>query len=121
MTPDLKGFSRYSIVGIANTFIHWLVVAVLCLGMGVRQSLGNLAGFIFAGSFSFLINGRYTFISKLSWQGYLLFMTFMGGLSMAVGHIADVIGMPVFITFLVFSIISLCIGYCYSKYIVFGG
>lgn len=119
MKANLKGFSRYSIIGIANTFIHWLVVSVLCLGMGVRQSFGNLTGFIFAGTFSFLANGRYTFRRAVAWQGYLLFMVFMGMMSLGIGHLADVMGLPVLLTFMVFSSISLCIGYCYSKYIVF--
>lgn len=94
-------------------------MAVLCLGMGMRQSFGNLTGFIFAGSFSFVANGRYTFRRALAWQGYLLFMVFMGLMSLAVGHLADVMGMPVPLTFMGFSCISLCIGYCYSKYVVF--
>ena len=120
MVRDLKGFSRYTITGVANTFIHWAVVAVLCLGLEVRQSLGNLTGFVIAGTFSFLINGRYNFKSPLSWQRYLSFMVFMGGLSLAVGHLADVLNLPLIFTFIVFSAISLGIGYHYSKYIVFG-
>ena len=120
MVRDLNGFPRYTIIGVANTFIHWAVVAVLCLGLEVRQSLGNMAGFVLAGTFSFLINGRYNFKGPLSWQNYLSFMAFMGGLSMAVGHIADILNMPLLFTFVVFSAISLVIGYHYSKYIVFG-
>jgi putative flippase GtrA len=119
MTPDLKGFSRYSVIGIANTLIHWLVVAVLCLGMGVRQSFGNLTGFIFAGSFSFVANGRYTFKRAGSWQRYLFFMVFMGLMSLAVGHLGDVLGMTVLLTFMLSSSINLSLGYCYSKYVVF--
>jgi putative flippase GtrA len=119
MTPDLKGFSRYSVIGVANTFIHWLVFAVLCLTLGVRQSLGNLMGFIVAGSFSFLVNGRYTFRRAPSWQAYLSFMAFMGLMSLAVGHLGDMLGMAVLLTFMVSSSINLSLGYCYSKYVVF--
>lgn len=119
MTADLKGFSRYSIIGVANTSIHWLVVFVLCAGMEVRQSLGNLTGFIVAGSFSFVANGRYTFNGSLSWRSYLSFMGFMGGLSLAVGHLADVMKLPTLLTLVMFSSLSLTAGYCYSKYLVF--
>ncbi|SQF95904.1 GtrA family protein [Paucimonas lemoignei] len=87
--------------------------------MGVRQSFGNLTGFIFAGSFSFLVNGRYTFKRAGSWQSYLLFMVFMGLMSLAIGHSSDVLGTPVLFTFVVSSSINLSLGYCYSKYVVF--
>lgn len=53
MTPDMEGFLRYVLVGISNTVIHWTVFFALCLGWHAPQSLGNVAGFVAAASFSF--------------------------------------------------------------------
>lgn len=119
MTPDLKGFSRYLLVGICNTVIHWTVFLVLCLGWLAPQSLSNVAGFLVAASFSFYANALYTFSARLSWSGYLLFMSFMGALSFIVGHISDGQNAPLLATLIVSSALSLSLGYCCFRYLIF--
>lgn len=119
MTPDLKGFSRYLLVGICNTVIHWTVFLVLCLGWLAPQSLSNVAGFLVAASFSFYANALYTFSARLSWSGYLLFMSFMGALSFIVGHISDGQNAPLLATLIVSSALGLSLGYCCFRYLIF--
>lgn len=119
MTPDLKGISRYLLVGICNTVIHWTVFLVLCLGWLAPQSLSNVAGFVVAASFSFYANALYTFSARLSWSGYLLFMSFMGALSFIVGHISDGQNAPLLATLIVSSALGLSLGYCCSRYLIF--
>lgn len=119
MTAELKGFSSYMVFGIANTFIHWLVAAVLCVGLDYRQSVGNLIGFSVAGSFSYCVNAVYTFSVRMKWQRYLLFMAVMGMLSLGLGHLADAFNGPLHFTLVISSLASLGLGYCYSRYIVF--
>ncbi|MBC3949966.1 GtrA family protein [Pseudomonas folii] len=119
MTPDLKGISRYLVVGICNTVIHWTVFFALCLGWHAPQSLANLAGFGAAASFSFYANAIYTFSARLSWSGYLLFMSFMGAMSFIAGHISDGQETPLLVTLVVSSGLSLSLGYCCSRYLIF--
>ncbi len=119
MTPYPRGFSRYLLIGILNTFIHWTVFVALCLGWQAPQSLANAAGFIAAGSFSFYANALYTFNAQLSWSGYLLFISLMGGLSFVVGHIADLRQTPLLVTLVVSSGLGLSLGYCCSRYLIF--
>ncbi|MFK7699591.1 GtrA family protein [Pseudomonas caspiana] len=119
MTPDMKGFLRYVLVGISNTVIHWTVFFALCLGWHAPQSLGNVAGFVAAASFSFYANALYTFSARLSWSGYLLFMSLMGALSFIVGHISDRQQTPLLVTVVVSSGLSLGLGYCCSRYLIF--
>lgn len=69
-----KGISRYTVIGIANTFIHWLVFFLLSLVAGLSQALSNLAAFCVAASFSFYMNARFTFAARASVGGYLLFL-----------------------------------------------
>lgn len=119
MTPDLKGFSRYVLVGISNTVIHWTVFFALCLGCHAPQAVGNLAGFVAAASFSFYANAVYIFSGRLSWSGYLLFMSLMGSLSLSVGHVADEQQSPLLVTVVVSSVLSLSLGYYCSRYLIF--
>ncbi|AZD10238.1 Bactoprenol-linked glucose translocase [Pseudomonas chlororaphis] len=114
-----KGISRYTVIGIANTFIHWLVFFLLSLVAGLSQALSNLAAFCVAASFSFYMNARFTFAAKASIGGYLLFLGGMGALSLGVGHAGDVWRLPGLLTVLVFSALSLVAGFLFAKYLVF--
>jgi len=120
-TPDVKGFAKYVSVGLVNTLIHWSVFLALCFGLGVRQAYSNLVAFSVAATFSFFANARYTFNAKASWVGYLLFVGFMGLLSLGTGHLADVLILPALLTLILFSGISVVCGYFYSKHVIFRG
>lgn len=87
--------------------------------MHASQALANLSGFIFAVSFSFFVNARFTFRSRASTLRYLLYAGFMGGLSACVGWIGDRMSTPPMLTVVAFSAISLVIGFIYAKFVVF--
>ena len=57
--------------------------------------------------------------SPVSLGRYLLFMTCMGGLSVAVGWLGDHLHMPGIVTVLVFSLVSLVCGFLLSHCVVF--
>ena len=115
----LNLFLKYTSVGVINTFIHWLVFSVCIYGLHVNQAMANLAGFVFAVSCSFFINARYTFRSGTTTLRYMLYVGFMGALSVTVGRVADRMEINPIITLISFSLISLVIGFVYSRYIVF--
>ena len=119
MTRLWKGFSSYTLIGIANTVIHWQLFFMFRAGFELNQALSNLLAFCVAASFSFYINALFTFDSPVSWGRYLMFMTCMGGLSLAVGWLGDHLRMPGIVTVLVFSLVGLVCGFLLSRCVVF--
>jgi putative flippase GtrA len=114
-----KGFSSYTVVGVANTLIHWQIFFLLSVGAGLSQAVSNLSAFCVAASFSFYMNALYTFEAKASVGGYLLFLGAMGALSLGVGHAGDVWRLHGLLTVAIFSALSLVLGFLFSKYVVF--
>lgn len=115
----LKLFSKYAVIGVLNTLIHWVVFAVLVYALQTGQALANFGGFVVAVSFSFFANARFTFKSSTTTMRYMLYVGFMGTLSAAIGWEADKVGMSPILTLIIFSAISLICGFIYSKFIVF--
>ena len=115
----LKLFAKYTSIGIINTLIHWVVFAVCIYVFHTSQALANFAGFVFAVSFSFFANARFTFNASTTTMHYMLYVGFMGSLSAAIGWAADKASLAPIVTLVVFSAISLVCGFVYSKYIVF--
>jgi putative flippase GtrA len=115
----LNLFARYASIGLINTLIHWASFAVCIYALHTNQALANLTGFIVAVSFSFFANAKFTFKSSTTTGRYLMYVGFMGMLSLIVGWLADRSGMPPIVTLILFSAISLVCGFVYSKFIVF--
>lgn len=115
----LKLFSRYISVGVVNTAIHWMVFAIIFYGVKDDQALSNFAAFCVAVTFSFFANARFTFKAKTTTLRYILYIGFMGTLSIATGKAAESCGLPPIFTLIAFSVISLVCGFFYSKFIVF--
>ena len=114
-----RGLSSYTVIGVANTLIHWQIFFLLSVAAGFSQAVSNLAAFCVAASFSFYMNALYTFDSKLSVGGYLLFMMAMGALSYGVGLAGDVWRLHGLLTVALSSALSLVLGFLFSKYVVF--
>ncbi|WPN99398.1 GtrA family protein [Pseudomonas sp. MUP55] len=114
-----KGFTRYTVIGAANTVIHWQLFFVLRAAFELSQALSNLLAFCAAASFSFYMNALFTFAMPASFGRYLLFMGCMGGLSLGVGALGDYLRMPGIITVVVFSLVSLVCGFLLSRWVVF--
>lgn len=112
-------FLKYTSVGVINTLIHWLVFSVCIYGLHVNQAMANFSGFVFAVTCSFFINARYTFKAGTTTLRYMIYVGFMGALSLTVGRVADRLELNPVITLISFSLISLVIGFIYSRYIVF--
>lgn len=115
----LNIFAKYVSIGVINTLIHWVVFGECIYGLHTGQALGNLSGFVVAVSFSFFANAKFTFKAQATTIRYLIYVFFMGALSVSVGWAADKSKTDPLITLIAFSIISLVCGFIYSKYIVF--
>lgn len=99
---------------------HPLVVFfILHLQGQLSQSFSNLYAFAVAVTFSFFCNARFTFRDRPTLKRYLLFTSFMGAISWLTGDVGDRLALPPLATVVVFSLISLIMGFFYSKYIVF--
>lgn len=114
-------FARYFSVGVINTLLHWVVFAALVYLAGTTQATANLIAFIVAVTFSFFANAKFTFKKKATGSRYVAFVAFMGALSYLTGFIADKVNAAPIITLVVFSAISLVLGFLYSKLFVFKG
>ncbi|MHA7848530.1 GtrA family protein [Serratia sp. D1N4] len=114
-----KLFTKYGAVGILNTLIHWAIFLFFYYELLQTQAFSNLLAFFIAVTFSFFVNARFTFDSSVSLQRYVLYVTFMGAMSWLVGAIADNRKINPILTMIIFSLISLLLGFIYSKYVVF--
>ncbi|WGL98762.1 GtrA family protein [Arsenophonus sp. aPb] len=114
-------FSRYFIVGLVNTLLHWGVFVSLVYIVSISQASANLVSFIIAVTFSFFANAKFTFRKKATVVRYFTFVIFMGMLSYYIGYMADKFNAHPLVTLIVFSIISLVVGFLYSKLFVFKG
>ncbi len=86
---------------------------------GLTQAASNFAAFCVAAAFSFYVNMLYTFDSKTSVFGYLLFMCLMGGASFGIGSIADTRGWHGLLTVTVFTALNLTLGYGFFRFVLF--
>lgn len=119
MNAIWKAFLAYALVGLANTLIHWQVFFVLRVAVGLNQATSNFVAFCVAASFSFYANALYTFETKHSVAGYVLFLSVMGALSFIVGYLGDRWQVHGLLTVVTFSIVSLVIGFLFCRFVVF--
>lgn len=117
----LKIFSRYVSVGVLNTALHWVVFLCLIKWLGTSQAVANFSAFCVAVTFSFFANSKWTFKAETTFIRYIIFVVFMGFIAIATGWLADELDIPGLVTLVVFSLISLVLGFIYSKYVVFRG
>ena len=113
-----KTFRKYVLVGILNTVIHWLSFLILFEFL-TAQSTSNFIAFLIAVTFSFFMNSEFTFKSKRSFGRYVSFITCMSIVSFFTGYMADKMALPIILTLVIFSFLSLVCGYYYSKLFVF--
>lgn len=117
----IKTIAKYIVVGGFNTLIHWITFAIIYYAFGHNQMISNFAGFCVAVTFSFFVNAKWTFESEHTKKRFLLYVGFMGTLALSCGYFAERIDLNPIFTLIIFSIISLFIGFIYSKLVVFKG
>lgn len=115
----LHGIARYCLVGLVNTAFHALIFLACYLLWGMSQTSSNLIGFLSAVSLSFLLNAHFTFDSYRSWRRYWLYCAFMGIVNLSVGAMGDGLGWAPVVTLVVFSSVSLVLGYALARHVVF--
>ncbi|MGM0542235.1 MAG: GtrA family protein [Pseudomonadota bacterium] len=113
-----KQLSFYSLIGLLNTLVHWSVFGLI-VSLTASQTLANGGGFVAAATTSYFLNARFTFIQKPHKKGYLFFVLGMGTLSLLVGRMGDIYVWPSLVTLILFSLMSLILGFIWSKFVVF--
>lgn len=113
-----KQFSRYSLVGVFNTLVHWLVFALM-VWLGMSQAWSNGLAFLLAASFSYWVNSHFTFQKAPKKRSYTFFLLGMGAISVMVGALGDFYQWPGLVTLVSFSALSLFLGFAWSKWVVF--
>ncbi|PWD88628.1 GtrA family protein [Ignatzschineria cameli] len=112
-------FLRYVSIGVLNTLLHWVVFLLLFYLLGMNQGLANLFAFLTAVTLSFFMNARFTFNKNPTGLRYFLFIVFMGILSYLIGSTVQYLDLYPIFTLILFSGLSLVLGYLYSKLVVF--
>lgn len=87
-------------MGVVNTAIHWMVFAIIFYGVKDDQALSNFAAFCVAVTFSFFANARFTFKAQTTAMRYMLYIGFMGALSVATGWASEACGLPQYLHWL---------------------
>jgi putative flippase GtrA len=119
LMTTLHGIARYCLVGGVNTGFHALIFLICHSLWGMTQTSSNLAGFLAAVSLSFFLNARFTFDSYRSWRRYWLYCAFMGIVSLGIGALGDRLSWAPLVTLVVFSAVSLVLGYTFARHVVF--
>ncbi|MBJ2064472.1 GtrA family protein [Serratia odorifera] len=114
-----KSFFKYVAIGVVNTAIHWAIFFAMLRVVKADQALSNFVAFCVAVSFSFFANSALTFKATATTTRYVMYVAFMGFLSIATGAVADRLTIIPWVTLIAFSGISLFCGYIYAKHIVF--
>lgn len=112
-------FLRYLSIGVINTGIHWALFLGLHGLLDLNQSVSNGAAFLAAVTFSFYANANVTFQARVTPVRYTFFVMFMGVLSFLVGAAADTWNLFPLVTLVVFSALSLVVGFLFSHYVIF--
>lgn len=112
----MAAFFKYLLVGVCNTANHAAVFTSM-LAFGGDQAVSNLVAFTVALSFSFLANARFTFRVPLSLSRYLWFVAGMGSLSVSLGYLGDRLGWQPMVTVTLFSLLSLVLGFLFSRWV----
>lgn len=115
----VEQFCKYVSIGVLNTLLHWVVFLCCYHFFSITQAWANLIAFICAASFSFIINARFTFKKQASPGRYIAFMCFMGLMSFLLGKVGDALQLHAWATLILFSAVSLVLGFVYSRLIVF--
>jgi len=86
---------RFALVGVLNTLLHLAIVGLLTQSIGLSQLISNVAAYIVASSFSFILNSIWSFEVRLETSRYARFQVVgLLGLSVSafIGYLGDVFG-----------------------------
>ncbi len=114
-------FIKYVIIGLFNTLHHWLWFFLFLYYGDVDAAVSNTIAFILSASISYLLNSKITFKKNVNIKSFILFFTFMALLSYITGYLTLQFNIYEYFIPIIFSIVSLIIGFIYSKVIVFKG
>lgn len=111
-------FSIYTLIGVLNTTIHWIIFYVF-YSLNIEQSYCNLLSFICSASFSYIANSKYNFRIKTNKNRYVYFIISMGIITYLIGLNSDFFELSPFFTLVVSSVSSLFLGFIVSRFFIF--
>ena len=114
----LRELKLYTIIGIANTLIHFIVFFIFVY-FSFSNAVSNIVAFFSAATFSFFANAKWTFQKQTNKKRYILFLLTMGSLAFMTGWVTDDFNVPAIFAVILFSFISWFIGFIASKKLIF--
>jgi putative flippase GtrA len=117
-------FVRFALIGCVNTCVHAVVLVLLIEKLSAGVVLANLIAFLLSNGFSYLMNSRLTFHTKLSCEKYLKFLAaslLALGFTLLITWMMDRLGFHYLQSFIVIVIIIPVVSYLGVKIWVFSG
>ncbi|HDU8576636.1 GtrA family protein [Vibrio diabolicus] len=114
----ILNFSIYILIGIVNTIIHWSAF-YLFYEFELGQKYCNLFAFIFSASFSYFANSKFNFKKRMNIKTYGNFIIVVGVITYTIGLCADLFSIKPLYTLIASSLLSLVLGFSFSKFFVF--
>lgn len=110
-------FLKYCLVGLVNTFVHWVTFFIMIKLFLLNQAISNFIGFIFSIVIGYFLNSIWTFKKIINFKKFFLFFFIMGGISFLIGWFGDIWNFPNFFTLIVNTFSSLIVGFFFSKFL----
>lgn len=110
-------FLKYCLVGLVNTFIHWIIFFIMIKIFLLNQAISNVIGFMFSIVIGYFLNSIWTFNKLVSLKKFALFFFIMGWISFLIGWLGDIWNFPSFFTLTLNTFSSLIIGFFFSKFL----
>ncbi|WP_018693827.1 GtrA family protein [Algicola sagamiensis] len=110
-------FIRYALIGLINTATHFFTFFAL-ISLGFSQAVSNISGFMIAVSVSYILNSKFTFKVTYRLKRYVSYVVGMGCLSYLIGWLGDFFALNPWVALISFSLLSLFLGFQFSKFIL---
>lgn len=113
--------TRYFLIGILNTTVHWLSFGLCVVFLDLGQGLSNVVGFLISASLSYVLNAKFNFKVKLKYLNYFIFLLALGSLSYFIGSVCDELDANPVLTLVLSSFLNFILGFYFSKFYIFRG
>lgn len=115
-------FISFALIGVANTLIHGLILVLMIEKLLLGVTLSHLLAFCVANMFSYILNSKLTFKSRLTVGKYVrFFLASLGALclTLILSWLVDMNGLHYLIGFALIVVLVPLLSFCVMKFWIF--